>query len=699
MGPCGLLSFLGVSELKKAGLAPFGKKSLSGDLKDRRIGLDASIILVKALNRLMDRNAAVLASDLSMVSQDDLADPPEGVIDVIHSTFHEDIDFYKSMGVARMIFVFDGRRPPCKSVPGRQDAREKSYAAAWQMSEEDADENWNVFTKLLRRSLRVTWSMVQCAMEFLSTRKIEYLVAPFEADSQLAQLQRSSAIDVIVTEDGDLAILATGKVLFGGLIRKKTGSKLQCCLYSATAKHSVLSCGNQYSIWCASDLVVFSLLVSCDFTLFCGISREGFGEVTAKKFVNQFVEYRTSKSESDSNNDDPETYSKHLQDFLATRAARAAPAVKFSFFQLLTGLVCFWCSVCWNCPETTRKYTNESWARLYEKIRAAAPNSQAALKSLADIVGAITGLDNASGFQSGFIHPLSGEYLPLNVAANDADMPADRLTARQNILEQCARLDFLIAGKFQPRLSPSQIQPLPPKSYKMGFSRAVSILHTGAAIKVISLRQTALAAATVTLPGVTATVTPNSESGFMFMHAKIPRSMVLSEHFDVYLHLQVLHGAVQRFVFKFCQCQASINEDCCHIGILLWLLHFLGAGTLEATSKTSMTPLWGRPTGIIKVDAVRPLSEYIFEKNRPPPPDSVQSEADSEADDMDNSDDDESDSDHSNRRRRAKGCKQKKNYSLGSKQDMVKKLRIDAGDYKKAILSCGLLQSEWHGIL
>jgi len=43
-------------------------------------------------------------------------------------------------------------------------------------------------------------------MSILKTKKIDFLVAPYEADSQLAKLKKLSIIDAVVTEDSDLLV-------------------------------------------------------------------------------------------------------------------------------------------------------------------------------------------------------------------------------------------------------------------------------------------------------------------------------------------------------------------------------------------------------------------------------------------------------------------------------------------------------------
>ena len=48
----------------------------------------------------------------------------------------------------------------------------------------------------------------------LKKRGIDYIVAPYEADAQLAYLSRTGIADVIITEDSDLAAFGSKRMLY-----------------------------------------------------------------------------------------------------------------------------------------------------------------------------------------------------------------------------------------------------------------------------------------------------------------------------------------------------------------------------------------------------------------------------------------------------------------------------------------------------
>ena len=45
-------------------------------------------------------------------------------------------------------------------------------------------------------------------------KNVECIIAPYEADSQLAYLSKSNYVDVIISEDSDLLVFGSKKVFF-----------------------------------------------------------------------------------------------------------------------------------------------------------------------------------------------------------------------------------------------------------------------------------------------------------------------------------------------------------------------------------------------------------------------------------------------------------------------------------------------------
>jgi exonuclease-1 len=48
----------------------------------------------------------------------------------------------------------------------------------------------------------------------LKIRGIKFIIAPYEADAQLAYLSRHGIVDIIITEDSDLLAFGAKKILY-----------------------------------------------------------------------------------------------------------------------------------------------------------------------------------------------------------------------------------------------------------------------------------------------------------------------------------------------------------------------------------------------------------------------------------------------------------------------------------------------------
>jgi exonuclease-1 len=48
----------------------------------------------------------------------------------------------------------------------------------------------------------------------LKSRGIKFIIAPYEADAQLAYLSRNGIVDVVITEDSDLLAFGAKKIFY-----------------------------------------------------------------------------------------------------------------------------------------------------------------------------------------------------------------------------------------------------------------------------------------------------------------------------------------------------------------------------------------------------------------------------------------------------------------------------------------------------
>ena len=111
------------------------------------------------------------------------------------------------------IVVFDGQRLPAKEVTHkirrsmRQNMRQKVELLLTEGKESKARE-------LMRNCVEVTPEMARNLMSGLRLKGIDFIVAPFEADSQMAYLVNNGFADFVVTEDSDLLVYNCRLCLF-----------------------------------------------------------------------------------------------------------------------------------------------------------------------------------------------------------------------------------------------------------------------------------------------------------------------------------------------------------------------------------------------------------------------------------------------------------------------------------------------------
>lgn len=122
---------------------------------------------------------------------------------------------YLKQGI-RPVFVFDGEAPELKNATlrertnGRLAAQQKLEASG--MKEEgDADDSET--KKLKKRSVRLTRQQVAECQSLLSLMGIPYVLAPQEADAQLAYMNKAGLIDGVISEDMDMLPFGCGVLL------------------------------------------------------------------------------------------------------------------------------------------------------------------------------------------------------------------------------------------------------------------------------------------------------------------------------------------------------------------------------------------------------------------------------------------------------------------------------------------------------
>ncbi|XP_076297844.1 exonuclease tos isoform X2 [Lasioglossum baleicum] len=170
------------------------------------------------------------------------------------------------------ILVFDGRHLPAKAQTEvkRREARQTNRNKAIELIKMGQHAEG---TKLLRRSIDVTHEMALELIKICQTLNVDCIVAPYEADAQLAYLNVTGIADVVITEDSDLTLFGCKKVFFKMDIN---GNGL---LVDQKSLH--LAMGLQAEHFSMDSFRYMCILSGCDYLP----SLPGIGLHKAKKFI------------------------------------------------------------------------------------------------------------------------------------------------------------------------------------------------------------------------------------------------------------------------------------------------------------------------------------------------------------------------------------------------------------------------------
>ena len=125
----------------------------------------------------------------------------------------------------------------------------------------------------LQKSVDVTPEMARMVIEELKHHNIQYIVAPYEADSQMAYLERKGIIDGVLSEDSDLLVFGV-KCLITKL--DKYGDCIEVNRNHFTACREVSFVG-----WSDADFRRMAILSGCDYLSGIG----GLGLKTAHRML------------------------------------------------------------------------------------------------------------------------------------------------------------------------------------------------------------------------------------------------------------------------------------------------------------------------------------------------------------------------------------------------------------------------------
>ena len=180
------------------------------------------------------------------------------------------------------IFIFDGDKLPMKiNEEDKREIKRKEY----EKEAETMLKMNNIYGAIYKKieSFDVTPEFAYEFMKILKNYNIEYYVAPYEADAQLAYLSNINYIDFIITEDSDLLAYGCKCVLFKlGTLKNEPIDVGEEILWD-----NIKNCKEiKFKNFSKDKFLSFCILCGCDYLKIIGV-----GPKLSNEALNKFDDY------------------------------------------------------------------------------------------------------------------------------------------------------------------------------------------------------------------------------------------------------------------------------------------------------------------------------------------------------------------------------------------------------------------------
>ena len=180
------------------------------------------------------------------------------------------------------IFIFDGDKLPMKLIEeDKREIKRKEY-------EKEAENMLNMYNTYgaIRKKIEafdVTPEFAYEFMKILQNYNVEYYVAPYEADAQLAYLSHINYVDFIITEDSDLLAYGCNCVLFKlGSLKDQPNDMGEEILWE-----NIKNCKEiKFKNFSKDKFLSFCILCGCDYLKISGV-----GPKLSNEALNKFDDY------------------------------------------------------------------------------------------------------------------------------------------------------------------------------------------------------------------------------------------------------------------------------------------------------------------------------------------------------------------------------------------------------------------------
>lgn len=221
-------------------LSPFFIQKKLSDFSGKTIGIDGYTWLYSALHNLKySKNNSLMSQELITAK--------------IINFFKEKIYFMQLINVTPY-FVFDGADLPVKE--NTNSSRKATKLKKSELFKEYLlNKNYKEANYTLLYSLDVSPLLAKKVIDFLKKQNVKFIVAPYEADCQLAYLYKIKHIDMVITIDSDLILYSVNEILYMSATNINYYGKY-ICINNVICNELIIYDNNNLSVKTNSDLII-----------------------------------------------------------------------------------------------------------------------------------------------------------------------------------------------------------------------------------------------------------------------------------------------------------------------------------------------------------------------------------------------------------------------------------------------------------
>ena len=177
------------------------------------------------------------------------------------------------------VIVFDGDKLQMKKIEEEERQKRRNEVTMESLKLIRKGKEKEAQTKRLE-GIDINPQMAYEFIKLLKQKKVEYYVAPYEADVQLAYLSKINYVDCVITEDSDLLALGCKKVLYKLDLDTNIGLEIETKNLNKCTKYD-------FSEFDSDKFLTFCILSGCDY-----FKIKGVGANNAYKIITNSPSYK-----------------------------------------------------------------------------------------------------------------------------------------------------------------------------------------------------------------------------------------------------------------------------------------------------------------------------------------------------------------------------------------------------------------------